>query len=108
MNNVSDWIKPVTVPADTHRHPSRVKNELTLKFSERDSACLGSDTAHNSAVNVCVDEELQSEEELDKELLWNLQLLSEVRRRSVMSPGIWALEEVSHLAKMFYRIHLLF
>lgn len=32
-------------------------------------------------VYVCVsaDEELQSEDELDKELLWNLQLLSEVR-----------------------------
>lgn len=28
---------------------------------------------------VSVDEELQSEDELDKELLWNLQLLSEVR-----------------------------
>lgn len=30
-------------------------------------------------VCVSVDEELQSEDELDKELLWNLQLLSEVR-----------------------------
>uniref|UniRef100_A0A3Q0QU92 Uncharacterized protein n=1 Tax=Amphilophus citrinellus TaxID=61819 RepID=A0A3Q0QU92_AMPCI len=38
---------------------------------------------HNSAclcVCVSVDEELQSEDELDKELLWNLQLLSEVTR----------------------------
>lgn len=28
---------------------------------------------------LCVDVELQNEDELDKELLWNLQLLSEVR-----------------------------
>lgn len=33
---------------------------------------------------VCVDEDLQGEEELDKELLWNLQLLSEVRVRMCM------------------------
>lgn len=35
-------------------------------------------------VRVCVDEEFQVEDEMDKELLWNLQLLSEVRRGSVM------------------------
>ena len=34
-------------------------------------------------VCVCVDEEFQGEDELDKELLWNLQLLSEVRRGSI-------------------------
>lgn len=38
-------------------------------------------------VCVCVDEELQSEDELDKELLWNLQLLSEVRRDAIHGPG---------------------
>ena len=32
-------------------------------------------------VCVCGDGEFQGEDELDKELLWNLQLLSEVRQR---------------------------
>ena len=50
------------------------------------SVCQESNTGHNSAsfcVCVCVDEELQNEDELDKELLWNLQLLSEVREHSI-------------------------
>lgn len=37
-------------------------------------------------VCVCVDEEFQVEDELDKELLWNLQLLSEVRQGSITRP----------------------
>lgn len=56
------------------------------KFCKRSSACRGSNTVHNSDsfMCVCVDE-LQSEDELDKELLWNLQLLSEVRQESITS-----------------------
>lgn len=64
---------------------------MTPKFSEMSSVCLGSNTVHYIdflCVCVCVDEELQGEDELDKELLWNLQLLSEVRQGSITSQGL--------------------
>lgn len=68
------------------------RTEMTPEFSKMSSVCQGSNTVHYSAslcacVRVCADEELLGEDELDKELLWNLQLLSEVRRGSFTSPG---------------------
>lgn len=46
-------------------------------------------------VCVCVDEELQSEDELDKELLWNLQLLSEVRQDLWRPKGFNTLKNIN-------------
>lgn len=51
-------------------------------------------------VCVCADEELQSGDELDKELLWNLQLLSEVRQESIMSQGLQHSKEISLLTSL--------
>lgn len=89
-------INPAKTAVDAFQSPPKsashaVKNWNDLKIlnsAKGISASQESNVDHNSSslcVCACADEELQSEDELDKELLWNLQLLSEVRQGSITS-----------------------
>lgn len=69
-----NWVDP-----EIHQNEFSV---LEVKQYSTQSLCV--------RVHVCMNagEEFQGEDELDKELLWNLQLLSEVRRGSITSRGL--------------------